>query len=92
MLLAYVDESFNKKYFYMVALIATPEQVRDLTVAFDGYVRSLAAKHDTLATRQELHGYEIFHGKDAWSGLVPRQRSRCSARPSRSSRTVGCES
>ncbi|MGD7790286.1 DUF3800 domain-containing protein [Propionibacteriaceae bacterium Y1700] len=74
MLLAYVDESFNKKYFYMVALIATPEQVRDLTVALDGHVRSLAAKHDTLATRQELHGYEVFHGKDAWSGLFPRQR------------------
>ncbi len=74
MLLAYVDESFNKKYFYIVALIATPEQVRDLTVALDTYVRSLAAKHDTLATRQELHGYEVFHGKDAWSGLFPRQR------------------
>lgn len=71
MLLAYVDESFNKKDFYMVAMI---EQVRDLTVALDDYVRSLAAKHATLATRQEFHGYEVFHGKNSWSGLFPRQR------------------
>lgn len=74
MLLAYVDESFNKKYFYMVALIASPEQVRDLSAALDEYARSLSQGHDTLAARQELHGYEIFHGKDEWNGLFPRQR------------------
>lgn len=74
MLLAYVDESFNKKYFYMAALIATPEQVRDLTQELDAYVRSLASKHDALAPQEELHGYEVFHGKGAWRHLFPRQR------------------
>ena len=74
MLLAYVDESFSKKYFYMVALSATPEQVRNLTQELDAYVRSLASKHDTLAPREELHGYWVFHGKGAWSHLFPRQR------------------
>ncbi len=74
MFLAYVDESFNKKYFFMVALIASPHQVRNLTLALDEYVRTLAAKHPAPATRQELHGYEVFHGKDGWSSLFPRQR------------------
>ena len=74
MLLAYVDESFNKKYFFMTALIATPDQVRDLTTALDEYVKTLAANHATLASRAELHGYEVFHGKEGWSSLFPRQR------------------
>lgn len=76
MYLAYVDESFNKKLFYMAALIATPEQVQSLTDELDEYVLELSERYPTIAAREELHGHEIFHGKSGWQRLYPRQQVR----------------
>ncbi|MFT4188880.1 MAG: DUF3800 domain-containing protein [Aeromicrobium sp.] len=76
MLLTYADESFSPRLFLIAAVVATPEQVKSLSEALDDHVASLSASHTALHYREELHGYEVFHGKKNWSTLAPRQRVR----------------
>ena len=73
-LLAYADESFSKRFFFIVAVIATPEQVKSLSDALDDYVNLLAAEHAEIRGHEELHGYEVFHGNAGWTVLGARQR------------------
>ncbi|MEU1813207.1 DUF3800 domain-containing protein [Micromonospora aurantiaca (nom. illeg.)] len=73
MLLTYVDESFTARVYWIGALMVPDAVAIPLTEALDA-VMADAAKTYGVSADAELHGYEIVHGRKAWSGVPPRVR------------------
>ena len=78
MLLGYVDESYNKSFYYMTALLCPFEYVQDLASALDAVVARASRDYPNIAPDAELHGYEVFHGKGNWQALISMHRVRIS--------------
>jgi len=72
MLLAFVDESYNKDMFCLSALVADDQITVELSHALDEIVRRV--RQHGFADAQELHGHEIFHGAGEWKGVPLRLR------------------
>lgn len=68
MFLAYVDESFKPSHFSVGALIGTDQQIHNLRQGLDKVCGEIVFDFDA-PMGAELHGYEIFHGKDDWESL-----------------------
>lgn len=73
MLLTYVDESYTKERYYIAAVAVTHENIRSLQRALREVVDEAARKYG-VRDHAELHGHPLFHGKEDWEGLEPRQR------------------
>ncbi len=76
MLLAYMDESYDKKKYWIAAIVCPDAEVRPLTVALDDVVRDSARAFPGISAVGELHDQAIFHGKDDWSLLADKPRAR----------------
>lgn len=76
MLLAYVDESYTRDFFYLGALVvASGEQARAIESGLDTLVAEFRTSGAAnVAADVELHGKEIFHGQDGWEGVPVRVR------------------
>jgi hypothetical protein len=72
-LLAYVDESFSRDWYYMAALLCDGAGAQAITAALDRAVEKAVRDHG-VAEDAELHGYELFQGEGWWKGVPPRVR------------------
>lgn len=72
-LLAYVDESYDDRWYAMAALITGGPAAVALTTDLDKVAAAAAAAYG-LSTDVELHGYEIFHASGAWADVPVRAR------------------
>ena len=73
MLLCFVDESFKDTFYGFSAVIADEYATKALTHELNGIVRQGTVDWG-VPTDTELHGYPIFHGKEAWAGIGARAR------------------
>ncbi|MHB1172421.1 MAG: hypothetical protein ACYCZY_07980 [Lacisediminihabitans sp.] len=76
MLLAYLDESYDKRKYWIASVVCPDAHVRSLTRALDEVVQASAKKFPNLSPFGELHGHALFHGKDDWSSLATMPRAR----------------
>ncbi|MGW6698841.1 DUF3800 domain-containing protein [Nocardia sp. NPDC055049] len=75
MLLAYLDESYDKDQYWISAVVCPSEGLLQLGAALDAVVSDAAAAYPVDA-RAELHGKELVHGERGWSGMKPMIRAR----------------
>lgn len=73
MLLTYVDESYTDDWYYMAALLCDGPGAQKLTVALDR-VMERAVREYGVPEDAELHGHELFGGKERWKDIPPRVR------------------
>jgi hypothetical protein len=73
MLLAYVDESYDRDFYYIAAAIA-PQDAWDHLERALGEIRSRSAKEHGLPDDVEFHGHEIMGGKGDWRPLRGKHR------------------
>lgn len=76
MLLAYVDESYTKERYYLVAVAVPSDRARSLAHALDDLVVDTCFAHGGIGPRAELHGYDIVSASREWQGLGPKIRVR----------------
>jgi hypothetical protein len=72
-LLAYVDESYSKGYFFLAAIIVNSDSAVAIESGLDAIVREYA-QATSLPEEAELHGHELFNGHGAWGALQIRQQ------------------
>lgn len=76
MFLAYLDESYDARLYWMAALLCPDDAVGSLTRALDDVVRKASSSYAELGEQAELHGHDLFHGKGAWKPLLQLPRAR----------------
>lgn len=76
MLLAYVDESYDKGRYFTTALIIDGDQIASLTADLDRVAEDARRLITCLDRRIELHGYEIFHAEHSWKCSKQMVRAR----------------
>lgn len=76
MRLVYVDESYCKICYYVVALLVPDNKAHALTAALDTVVHRATDSYNGIKPTAELHGYDLFQGKGDWEPikLMPRAR------------------
>lgn len=75
-LLCYLDESFTRDHYYLAGLICPDHQALSLATALDAVVAQTAASFPDMHPAAELHGYDIFQGKNDWTPLAKMPRAR----------------
>jgi hypothetical protein len=73
-LLAYLDESYDKGEYWMTGLCCPSDSLLRLQSDLDAVVAS-AAKFG-VSEQAELHGNALVHGKDDWVPMAPAIRAR----------------
>ncbi|MFE2630690.1 DUF3800 domain-containing protein [Streptomyces sp. NPDC059374] len=68
MLLTYVDESYDRDFYWIAALMVAEQDIRPLSQALDSVVEK-ASKSYPVARDAELHGHAIVQAKDDWAGM-----------------------
>lgn len=68
MLLTYVDESYDRDHYWMVALVVAEKHLRPLHRALDSVV-SKAADHYPVDRHAELHGHALVQARDDWTRM-----------------------
>ncbi|HUP72199.1 MAG TPA: DUF3800 domain-containing protein [Acidimicrobiales bacterium] len=76
MLLAYVDESYDKTYYWIGGLICPESQAVSLMHQLDEVVADAAMSYRGIGTNAELHGYALLQGKDDWEPIQSMIRAR----------------
>jgi len=74
-LVAYIDESFDRERYRIAALVVSEARMRVLSDALDDVVERAAAAYG-VSPRAELHGHELFHGKGGWASMARTPRAR----------------
>ncbi|WP_109508248.1 DUF3800 domain-containing protein [Nocardioides speluncae] len=74
MLLTYVDESYTKERYYIAGLAVHHDAIRSLESELAGVVTKARRTCRGVTAGSELHGHPLFHGKEDWAQLQPRQR------------------
>ena len=73
MLLCFVDESFKGSFYGFAGVIADEHATKDLTRKLNAIMQQVAVDWGIPETT-EVHGYPLFHGKEAWSAIGVRAR------------------
>ncbi|MFF8915623.1 DUF3800 domain-containing protein [Streptomyces sp. NPDC015032] len=68
MLLTYVDESYDRDHYWMVALVVAEKHLRPLHKALDSVVAK-AADHYPVDRHAELHGHALVQARDDWTRM-----------------------
>lgn len=76
MLLAYVDESYDRQRYWIAGLVVPEHVARPLTDDLDKVVRAAARAYGGVTSAAELHGHALFHGLDDWAPLAGMARAR----------------
>ncbi|GIH51624.1 hypothetical protein SAMN05421833_12938 [Microbispora rosea] len=74
MLLAYVDESYTRNRYSMVALLVPDVQAISLTRALGEVVAGAAQAYEVVLPA-ELHGTDLLHGNRGWAPIVQMRRA-----------------
>lgn len=72
-LIAYVDESYDRDFYFIGAAVANIEQWEHLSDAYGSIRRRTAAEHGT-DPRIEFHAHELMGGNGAWARFRGRHR------------------
>lgn len=72
-LLAYVDESYSREYFFLAGIVVDSRSAAAVENGLDSIVREYV-RSTPLSTEAELHGHELFNGHGPWSALQIRQQ------------------
>ncbi len=76
-LLTYVDESYCKTCYYVVALVCPEGEALPLTAALNDVMASAALSYTgRISPEAELHGHDIFQGKYDWADMKELVRAR----------------
>lgn len=75
MLLAYLDESYDKVEYWLTALVVPTETALQLQNSLDAVVYEAMTKYG-IPYDAELHGHALVHGKDDWAPMAPMIRAR----------------
>lgn len=78
-MLTYVDESYDKDRYWMVALVVAERHLRPLHSALDSVVRK-AADNYPVAPEAELHGHALVQARDDWQRMGNKGRNMVRAR------------
>lgn len=73
MLLCFVDESNTTDSFGFAGVIADEHATKSLTQQLNTVMNQASVDY-AVPRETELHGYPLFHGKEAWSGVGARAR------------------
>jgi hypothetical protein len=73
-LLTYVDESYTKDRYYLAGVAVHHDAMRSLENAISTVVKDASVAYPGVRESSELHGHPLFHGKEDWEKLAPRQR------------------
>lgn len=76
MLLAYLDESYDKVEYWLTALAVPTGSALALQNALDAIVDNAAASGYDIPVDAELHGYPLVHGKGDWTSMARMVRAR----------------
>lgn len=74
--LAYIDETYNKQRFWVVALVIPAEQAKSIEAGLDQLVIEMANRFDQVSPSAELHGYELSGGSGDWEPLHAMPKAR----------------
>jgi len=80
MLLAYVDESYDRDFYYIAAAIAPQDVWDELESALD-QIRARTAEQHGLPADVELHAHEIMGGEGDWRPLRGKHREAAGIYP-----------
>lgn len=73
MLIAYVDESYDRDFYFVGAAIAEYDVWTDLANRYDEIRSTTSAAHDIPAAA-EFHGHELMGGSGDWKALRGKHR------------------
>lgn len=73
MLIAYLDESYNRDFYFIGAAIAADEQWSALDAEYEATRATTRAHHD-IPAGAEFHGHQIMDGKGEWRALRGKHR------------------
>lgn len=80
MIRAFVDESYSEDWFFMAAAITTePRQLSGLQSSFAQLLRS-ESERLAIPCPPEVHGYELFQGRDMWGDVRVHERMAIAAK------------
>lgn len=77
-LLAYVDESYNRDFYYMVALLCPDHVLQELAAEMDAVAVKAAIAYDGIALDTELHSAdspctsscEVYTASVSWNAIA----------------------
>lgn len=72
---AYIDESYNARQHWVIAVLVEHENVNAAHRALHDFGEEMEDAFD-IDAETELHGYDIFHGVGAFETLNPKPRAR----------------
>lgn len=75
MLLAYIDESYDREEYWLTALVVPDAVALQLQNKFDDIVRDATLEFGVPLTA-ELHGHPLLHAKEAWEPMKKQVRAR----------------
>lgn len=76
MRLAYIDETYTDKQFWIVALVVTDVGAKAIERAMDTIVRDASMAFPDVQPTTELHGYALSDGRDGWEALKDKPQAR----------------
>lgn len=76
MLLAYLDESYDKVEYWLTALLVPADSALQLQQDLEGIVYDAYMSSYCVARTAELHGYELVHGEGDWAPMSDKIRAR----------------
>jgi len=75
-LLCYLDESYTSDHYYIATMICPDHQALSLDTELDDVVNRAATDYSGIKPTAELHGHDIFQGKQDWEPLKTMVRAR----------------
>lgn len=76
MLLAYLDESYDKVEYWLTSLLVPAESALKLQQDLDSVVYDACMSGYGVHWTAELHGYELVHGEGDWARMNDKIRAR----------------
>src|SRR5689334_3876788 len=76
MLLAYLDESYDKVEYWLTALLVPADAALKLQQDLDSIVYEASMSGYGVHWSAELHGHQILHGLGEWEPMAPMIRAR----------------
>lgn len=76
MLLAYLDESYDKAEYWLAALVVPAAAALQLQNDLDAVVNRAMTSGYGVPSDAELHGHALVQGKDDWAPMAPMIRAR----------------
>ncbi|MDC8973995.1 DUF3800 domain-containing protein [Mycobacterium marinum] len=76
MLLAYLDESYDKVEYWLTALMVPADAALKLQQDLNGIVYEACMSSYGVHWSAELHGHQILHGEGEWERMGPKVRAR----------------